>query len=130
MWTVRGAVMGVAREIRFPAGAGPTWPGVVANLAAAGETPILRMIDGQPAFPDETPADDWTEVRVGLAGGMVTLRRVGPGRFTCVTWGAADPALARSWDLLCWAVAAAGEGVVSTPAGDLPADQFRTRSSG
>ncbi|MFO0821616.1 MAG: hypothetical protein U0792_00485 [Gemmataceae bacterium] len=67
------------------------------------------MIDGLPAFPDETPAEDWKEVRVGTAAGMVTIRRA-PRSLTCVIWGNADPALNAAWAKVIWACAAAGDG--------------------
>ncbi len=44
------------------------------------------MIDGQLAFPDEEPAADWRELRVGTPQGMVTVRR-GKERMVFVTWG-------------------------------------------
>ena len=97
--------MGQERVIRV---AGPVaWPAVAERLTAAGEAAALRMIDGLPAFPDEVPDPGWRELRVALAGGMVTLVR-GDGVVRCVVWGTADPALARSWDACCAAVAAAG----------------------
>ena len=90
-----------------------------------GEAPAVRMIDGQPAFPDEVPEPGWRELRVGLAGGMVTLRRTG-SEVRVVTWGTADPVLTRSWDRLCWAVAAAGEGELLSPGGPQSAADFRS----
>lgn len=115
--------MGVERVIRFAADV-PTWSAVAAKLSEVGETPALRMIDGLPAFPDEVPEATWQELRIGLAGGMVTLRRSGT-EVRIVTWGATDLGLTRSWDLLCWAVAAAGSGLVVTPDGSRDADAFR-----
>jgi len=102
--------MGMQRAIRFAA-AEPAWPAVTAALRALGERPILRMIDGLPAFPDEEPADGWRELRVSVSGGMVTLRR-GAGEWACVVWGNADDALVRGWDACCQAVARAGNGVI------------------
>lgn len=95
--------MGIERTIHAP-NAPLEWPGLVARLKQLGETPILRMIDGLPAFPDEVPADDWRELRLGLAGGMVTVRRTSEG-YSCVTWGTSDAALQKSWDSLCLAIA-------------------------
>lgn len=116
--------MGIQRHIRYPEGRLPDWPAVADRLAEVGETPVLRMIDGMPAFPDEVPEPDWQELRVGLSGGMVTLRRT-PDGFSCVTWGTAEPNLTVSWDRLCWAVAAAGSGIVSDDTGERTAEQFR-----
>jgi hypothetical protein len=116
--------VGIERVVRFR-GTVPEWPAVAAKLGEVGEAPAVRMIDGLPAFPDEVPAPGWQELRVGLAGGMVTLRRAG-GEVRVVTWGVADPGLTRSWDRLCWAVAAAGEGELLSPEGMQSADAFRS----
>lgn len=105
--------MGMQRDIQFPT-AEPTWAAVAAALREAGEQPILRMIDGLPAFPDELPEDGWRELRVSVTGGMVTLRR-GDSGWSCVVWGNADDALRRGWDACCTAVARAGRGVVEPP---------------
>ena len=110
--------------IRFPT-AVPEWPAVVAKLAEVGETPTVRMIDGLPAFPDERPGPGWQELRVGLAGGMITLRRAGVD-VRIVTWGTADPGLSRSWDRLCWAAAAAGNGIILLPDGARSASEYRS----
>jgi hypothetical protein len=115
--------MGIQRTIRFPEGTLPDWPAVAVKLTEIGEPTTLRMIDGMPAFPDEVPEPGWQELRVGLTGGMVTLRRA-PDGFVCVAWGSADPALSRSWDHLCWAVAAAGNGILTDPSGERTAGEF------
>jgi hypothetical protein len=99
--------MGMQKAIRFD-GREPTWPAVMAALHEMGEQPILRMIDGQPAFPDEEPADGWTELRVSVTGGMVTVRR-GPGEWQCVVWGNADESLRKGWDACCEAIARAAQ---------------------
>lgn len=99
--------MGVERVVRFAPGATPDWPSVAARLAALGDPPAVRMIDGLPAFPDEQPPAEWQELRLGLAGGMVTVRRAADG-VRCVTWGTDDPALMRSLELCCRAWAEAG----------------------
>lgn len=112
--------MGAQRTIRFPAGRSPDWPAVAARLAEIGKPAVLRMIDDLPAFPDEVPDSEWRELRIGLPGGMVTLRRT-PDGFAVVTWGDRDLALSESWDDLCWAAAAAGGGTID----GTPPDQFR-----
>ncbi|AWM38068.1 hypothetical protein GobsT_38470 [Gemmata obscuriglobus] len=81
------------------------------------------MIDGLPAFPDETPEPDWKELRVAAGGAMVTLRRMGDS-LTCVVWGNADDALVASWGRFVWACAAAGEGVVVVETGAVSASDF------
>ena len=103
--------MGVQRTVTFPAGE-PTWPDVAAKLAATGELPPIRMIDGLPAFPDEQPADGWREVRLGFAAGMVTVAR-GPDGWRVTVWGTDDSALLRAQETTATAIATAGHGTVS-----------------
>jgi hypothetical protein len=115
--------MGLQQTVRFRDEATPSWEAVRDQLARVGEVGHLRMIDGLPAFPDERPPDDWTELRVGTSGGMVTVRR-GPGTLTCVIWGTSDDALRTAWAKLTWACAEAGGGVVELPGGAIGADEF------
>jgi hypothetical protein len=115
--------MGLDCTIRFPAAETPSWDAIRTHLARVGDPALLRMIDGMPAFPDETPEPTWKELRVGTAAGMVTLRR-GAGVLTCVVWGNADAGLHTALAKVVWACAAAGGGRVETPAGPLPPDEF------
>jgi len=115
--------MGLDRVVRFPTSETPKWEAIRGYLVRAGESGQLRMIDGLPAFPDEEPAADWKELRVGTAAGMVTIRR-GVGVLTCVVWGNADVALNTAWSKVIWACAAAGGGAVETPTGPISADEF------
>jgi len=86
------------------------------------------MVDNLPAFPDEIPEPGWIELRIGLSGGMVTIRAT-PAGWDCVIWGNADPALIRSWHSACWAIAAAGQGRVSLEGGEsFSAEEFRARA--
>ena len=117
--------MGVQLRVTFPAGE-PGWAAVAAKIVEAGESPVVRMIDGLPAFPDECPEDGWREVRVGFAAGMVTITRT-PSEWRVTVWGTDDPALLRTQSACAWAAAAAGEGVVHTDAGPLSPDAFRER---
>jgi hypothetical protein len=103
--------VGVERVISHDPAVALDWSRVAARLVESGETPVVRMIDGLPAFPDEVPEGDWTEVRVGLSGGMVTVRRQ-PGRVSCVTWGTDDPGLRKAADALYQAIAAAVNGTI------------------
>lgn len=103
--------MGAERVIHFRAGKLPGWPEIAAKLMASGESPVLRMIDGLPAFPDEVPDPTWKELRVGLAGGMVTLRREAE-TIRCIVWGSDDPALQAVLQVAAHAVASAGGGVL------------------
>jgi hypothetical protein len=100
--------VGVQRAVPV-ANDGPAFAAVAAKLAEGGEPAVVRMIDGQPAFPDEVPEAGWREVRLSFPAGMVTVRR-GPGEWTCVVWGTDDPALIAARDRVCDAIAAAGGG--------------------
>lgn len=117
--------MGVQRLVTFPAGE-PDWPAVAARLAETGLVPVVQMIDGLPAFPDEQPADGWREVRLGFAAGMVTLTRT-PAGWRCTVWGTDDPPLIHAQSVCVWAAAAAAAGLIHTDAGPLSADAFRAQ---
>ena len=112
--------MGMDRHVRFGDGRQPTWPNVAARLIDAGLAVQLRMIDGQLAFPDETPSDDWRELRIGAVSAMVTVRRSGDG-VTCVVWGNADGPTRELWNAIAWAFAAESDGKID----DRSADDFR-----
>lgn len=115
--------MGLDRTVRFPTSETPAWPAIRAQLQRVGESGQLRMLDGLPAFPDEDPPEEWKELRVGTAAGMVTIRR-GVGALQCVIWGNADAALNAAWNKVLWACGAAGAGVIETPTGALTPDEF------
>jgi hypothetical protein len=83
--------MGMERVVQF-AGPPPTWAAIQKELAAAGLPVTVRMIDGLPAFPDEVPPDDWSEVRISTPSGMMTLRKQSDGIAVAV-WGNADDKL-------------------------------------
>jgi len=116
--------MGVERVVTFAGGAVPAWDRVAELLMRAGFPVLMRMIDGQPAFPDELPPEAWAELRVGTPQGMVTVRRE-PGRVRLLTWGNADAALLQAWNAVTWAFAAAGGGSVEAAEGAQSADEFR-----
>jgi hypothetical protein len=86
------------------------------------------MIDGMPAFPDETPEEGWRELRVGVAAGMVTIRRAGDS-FNCIIWGNADAALLASRDRVAWACAEAGSGTVVIASGEVSSAEFAQLSN-
>jgi hypothetical protein len=115
--------MGIERVIRYPAADTPTWQSIKGMLARAGEHSSLRMIDNMPAFPDEEPAAGWKELRIGISGGMVTIRRA-EGLLSCVVWGNADTVLAAAWAKVIWACAAAGRGTIETEEGPVDHEQF------
>ena len=83
--------MGMERVISFPAGT-PEWSVIRDRLLSAGASPAMRMIDGMPAFPDETPEPTWSELRITLGAGMMTIRRE-PTRLRVIVWGNADEGL-------------------------------------
>jgi hypothetical protein len=116
--------MGMEQTVTFPGGAVPAWAAVQGLLAARGFPVQMRMIDGQPAFPDEAPQEPWRELRVGTPGGMITLRRE-PERVVLVTWGNAEGELRHGWNALTWALAEAGGGRVLTPSGPVTAEEYR-----
>ena len=115
--------MGLEYTIRFPAGGVPAWDAINGLLARVGGAASVRMIDGQPAFPDEIPEAGWREVRVGFPAGMVTVRRAAD-TLTCIVWSNADAALLAARDRLAWACAAAGNGEVETDAGSVGSADF------
>ena len=115
--------MGMDQKVIFPPEITPTWP-QLAELLASRKFPLqMRMIDGELAFPDETPPETWRELRVGGLSGMVTLRREADG-ITLVTWGNADANLRQTWNALAWALAHLTGGTIRTAAGDLPLEEF------
>lgn len=120
--------MGLDVTVRFPAGSVPAWDTIRGQLARVGESAPLRMIDGLPAFPDESPDDGWRELRVGVASGMVTVRHAGDA-IACVVWSNADAELLAGRDRVAWACAAAGGGTVVTPTGEISADEFARLSN-
>jgi hypothetical protein len=66
------------------------------------------MIDGELAFPDEEPPQNWRELRLGTADGMmVTVRREGD-RVVLVVWGNSDASLIRAWNALACTFAELG----------------------
>lgn len=94
----------------------PTWPAIAEACGRRGLAVQMRMIDGQLSFPDELPPDNWSELRVGVPGGMVTMRRQS-NRVALVVWGNADETLLRSRGTLAEAVAEAGGGTVEDEEG-------------
>ncbi len=116
--------MGMEQRVEFDEGA-RLWPAVAELLGGRGYPVQMRMIDGQLAFPDEAPPDDWRELRLGTPAGMISLRRDGPGAVLLVTWGNADEALRQAWHALTWACAEATGGRVRMPAGPVAAGDFK-----
>jgi hypothetical protein len=115
--------MGMDQRVVFAADRLPAWSSLAEFLAARGYPVQLRMIDGALAFPDEQPPENWRELRVGTAQGMVTLRRE-PDGVTLVTWGNADANLRQAWHALTWAVAQVSGGSVRSAGTDQSAEEF------
>ena len=110
--------MGMDQTVMFPAGRSPSWPAARDLLASHGMPVQVRMIDGELAFPDEEPPENWRELRLRTPQGMVTIRRE-EDRIAFVTWGNADAAMLQAWNALVWAFAEVGGGQIETPEGSL-----------
>ena len=119
--------MGMDRAVSFATGTMPAWDRV-RDLLTHNDFPVqMRMIDGQLAFPDEQPAASWTELRVGTASGMITIRRESD-RVRLVIWGNADAAMLQAWNILTWAFAEAGGGRIESAEEEFSADDFRKQT--
>lgn len=119
--------MGMEQKVEFAPGAAPAWEALRDFLAGRGFPVLVRMIDGQLAFPDEAPPDDWRELRLGTPQGMVTMRRDSDA-LTFVTWGNADRPLLQAWNALTWACAQLGNGQIHSAKGLLPAEEYKRAS--
>jgi hypothetical protein len=87
----------------------------------------MRMIDGQLAFPDEEPPLDWQELRIAIAGDMVTIRR-DSGTVSIVTWGNATGEIRRAWNAVALAFAELSGGMVQNEDGTWTATEFGLRT--
>jgi hypothetical protein len=96
--------MGMDQKVIFPPEKTPSWPALVESFAQKGLPLQMRMIDGELAFPDEAPPENWREVRVAVGGGMITLRRESDG-ITLVIWGNADIGTREAWHAMAQALA-------------------------
>jgi hypothetical protein len=115
--------MGLDRTIRFATSETPSWEAILAELAPICDSVAIRMIDGLPAFPNEIPEPGWKELRIALAGGMVSIRR-GSGSIACVIWGTGDPLLQTAWAKVVWACARAGGGRIESAGGTQTSAEF------
>jgi hypothetical protein len=115
--------MGMEQIVTIGRSAAPRWLDLRDLLLSRGMSVQLRMIDGELAFPDEEPVEPWTELRIGTAGGMVTLRRESD-RIRLVIWENADPAMVRSWNALTWAVAHLSGGSIEGDSTRYTAEEF------
>jgi hypothetical protein len=104
--------MGMEQTVILPVGGLSCWSEARALLASRGIPIQVRMIDGELAFPDEEPSEDWRELRVGAPGGQMVTIKHAPDRFTFVVWGNADAKLLEFRDALAQAFADAGHGQI------------------
>jgi hypothetical protein len=82
------------------------------------------LIDGELAFPDEEPPEDWRELRIATSEGMMVTIRRERDRVVLVVWGNADAGLVQTWNVLTWAFAEAGNGQVHTRDGVLKPSEY------
>jgi hypothetical protein len=115
--------MGLELTVTYANKPALAWAEVAALLARHAFPVQLRMIDGELAFPDETPPDAWRELRLGTPGGMVSVRR-DRQQVVLVVWGNADAGLQQDRSVLAWAFAQAAGGQVVTAEGPLAADEY------
>jgi hypothetical protein len=114
------------QQVTFGAQGCPAWSALDGLFHQHGYAVQMRMIDGQLAFPDETPPEDWHELRLGTSGGMITVRRQG-NAVELVTWGNADEAMRHAWNALTWAFAEVGGGQILQDGQALSAAEYRQR---
>ena len=119
--------MGMEQIVSFAGKPIPTFTAVRDFLSGRGFLPRMGMIDGQLAFPDELPEENWRELRLRTPAGMATVRRE-QERLIFVTWGNADAAMLQSWNALVWAFAEVGAGMVETLDGPVNAVLYRSRA--
>lgn len=118
--------MGQDRRIILEPEKVPSYSAWTARLSARGIAVQLRMIDGELAFPDEIPPENWKELRVSLPAGMITLRRE-PDGIRAITWGNATPELLKGWNAAAWALALEGEGKIVSDQREESAEEFARR---
>lgn len=103
--------MGMDQKVHFSKAITPAWPALLERMAAKNVRIELRMIDGELAFPDESPPETWRELRVGTTAGMITMRREDDG-ITLVIWGNADEKLRAATNDLAKSIAELTGGVL------------------
>ncbi len=104
--------MGLEKVIVYE-GMSPSWAQLAEAFQHRGLKAVIRMIDGQLAFPDESPPSAWHEVRLGFSAGMITLRAA-PGRLFITIWGNASPELVQVWDQVAQTCAEAVAGTIES----------------
>src|SRR5947209_20453200 len=99
--------MRMEQTVTFPASSPPSWSAARDLLASRGLHVQVRMIDGELAFPDEEPPENWRELRLGTTDGMTLTVRRDRDRVVLVVWGNADAGLVQARNALTWAFAEA-----------------------
>lgn len=116
--------MGMQQTVRFEGDAIPTWDALKSVCDEKGYPLQMRMINGQLAFPEEAPPDDWNEIRINTPAGMITLRREEQA-ITFVTWGNAELEMRQAWNALTLVYADLGKGVIQRDDQVWTPDDFR-----
>ena len=116
--------MGAQQYVTFGDSGVPRWTVVHELLQERGFPVEMRMINGELAFPDETPDEPWQELRLGTPDGMITVRQEGDG-LALVVWGNAETAIVRAWNALTWAFAEAGNGQIRCSSAPVSAAEFK-----
>jgi hypothetical protein len=118
--------MGLTQIVRFPTSHAACWPAVRDLLAAHKCVLQVRMIDGELAFPDEEPGENWRELRLATPEGLALTVKREAARAELIIWGNADRTLIRAWNALTWAFAEAGQGVIDAESGEqTPAEYLK-----
>lgn len=71
----------------------------------------LRLVENMPAFPDEEIPEEFSEIRLGSDGGMISVRNQ-PGALVLVVWGNAEESLCQALVKMAGGLAARGAGIV------------------
>jgi hypothetical protein len=120
--------MGMVQTVKFPTGSPVSWPATRDLLASHGFPVQVRMIDGELAFPDEEPPENWRELRLATLDGMMITARLERDQLLLVAWGNADAGLVQAWNAITWAFAHAGNGQIQTGDGlAQTAAEYRSR---
>jgi hypothetical protein len=116
--------MGMSQSVQFAAGRGPSWP-AVRKLLASRKFPLqVRMIDGELAFPDEEPGENWRELRLATQEGMAITVKRATDLVELVIWGNAEAGLIQARNALTWAFAESGQGLIPTAEGDQTSAEY------
>ena len=119
--------MGMEQIVTFSGSRPPSWPAARDLLASRGFAVQVRMIDGELAFPDEEPPENWRELRVATREGQIVTVRRESDRVLLIVWGNADAKLVQAWNALTWAFAETGNGQIQTVDGWYTAAEYRSR---